>query len=116
MGFISVSVGPLHFLLKLHFWLRQLYYDSLPRLQMESTHHVGGICRRLLESRFLAVAATSGPIPIVDCKTENWVWLCKCANLASANTFLFSASSSLKFRHSLFSQIVDESDLKLVLN
>jgi hypothetical protein len=23
----------------------------------------------------------------VDCKTENWVWLCKCANFASANTF-----------------------------
>jgi hypothetical protein len=72
MGFISVSVAPLHFLLKLHFWLRQLYYDSLPRLQNGSaTHHVGGICHSDCSKAVLAVAATSGPIPIVDCKTEN---------------------------------------------
>jgi hypothetical protein len=36
----------------------------------------------VIAKMFLAVAVTSGPIPIVDCKTENWVWLqCKFTQL-----------------------------------
>ena len=40
-----------------------------------------------------AVALTKSAIEAVDCKTENWVWLCRCAKGAVSSRARFSASS-----------------------
>jgi hypothetical protein len=54
------------------------------------------VIRHGRQAFFFEAALTNCGILIVDCKTENWVWLCKCTKSVSTSTFLFSDSSVLK--------------------